>query len=94
MGLFKSANEKERERQEKEQQMMDKYGLSSLTDPEDIASVRKIIQELSGTGMMELGVTLGGGSEKDIAKIQMYYLRAIMEQNFILIRQLDKLTKK
>lgn len=94
MGLFKSAEDKEAIRMEKEQKMMDKYGLGSLSDPEDIESVRKTISEMSGTGLMELGVTFGGGSEKDIAKIQMYYLRAIMEQNFILIRQLDKLTKK
>lgn len=94
MGLFKSADEREQEKRQKEEAIMNKYGLSSLSDPEDIASVRKIVQELTGTGLMEFGVTLGGGSEKDIARIQMYYLRAIMEQNFIIIRQLDKLTKK
>ena len=74
--------------------MLEKYNLTALTDPDDIESVRKIISELSGTGLMEMGATLGGGSEKDILKIQMYYLRAIVEQNFIIIRQLDKIANK
>lgn len=91
MGLFKSADEKEMERLAKEQKALEKYNLTTLTDPADIESVKKIVEELTGTGLMELGITLGGGSEKDLLKIQMYYLRAIMEQNFIIIRLLDKL---
>lgn len=42
---------------------------------------------------MELGVALGGGSDRDIQKNQMYYQRALIEQNFIIIRQLDRITK-
>lgn len=94
MGIFKSADQKEAERQEKERRVLEKYNLTALTDPEDIESVRKIITELTGTGLMEMGATLGGGSEKDILKTHMYYLRAIVEQNFIIIRQLDKIANK
>ena len=94
MGIFKSADQKEAERQEKERRVLEKYNLTALTDPDDIESVRKIVSELTGTGLMEMGATLGGGSEKDILKIQMYYLRAIVEQNFIIIRQLDKIANK
>lgn len=94
MALFKSAEEKAAIAAEKEQKALKKYGLESLTDPQDIESVKTIVSELLGTGLMEFGATLGGGSEKDIAKIQMYYQRAMIEQNFIIIRQLDRLLKK
>jgi hypothetical protein len=42
---------------------------------------------------MELGLALGAGSEKDILKMQLNFQRAIVEQNFIIIRQLDKIAK-
>lgn len=75
----------------KEEKLLAKYGLENLVDMRDAESVRKIASELLGTGLMELGAKLGGGSEKDMLRIQMYYQRAILEQNFILIRQLDKI---
>lgn len=93
MALFKSAEEKEALAKQKEYEMMQQYGLQSLTDPDDITSVRKIIQELSGTGMMELGVLLGA-NEKYALKAQMLYQRALIEQNFIIIRQLDRIASK
>ena len=51
--------------------------------------------DASGKGLMELGssITLGGGSEKDWARLQAYYLRALVEQAFIMIRQLDRIEK-
>ena len=93
MGLFGSKEDKEARAAEKEQKMLAKYGLQELTDPQDIESVRNIVSELIGTGLMELGATFGGANEKDIAKVQMYYQRTIIEQNFIMIRQLDRITK-
>lgn len=42
---------------------------------------------------MELGITLGAGSDRDIQKNQLYYQRALIEQNFIIIRQLDRIAK-
>ena len=91
MGLFKSAEEKAMIAADKERKMLDKYGMGNLINQQDIDSVRKIASELVGTGMMEFGATLGGGTEKDLLKIQMYYQRAILEQNFIVIRQLDRI---
>lgn len=94
MALFKSAEEKEAKQQEKVKKLLEKYGLEDLSDPRNIESVKEIASELMGTGLMETGITLGGGSEKDIAKVQMYYQKAILEQNFIIIRLLDKLVNK
>ena len=93
MGLFdKEPKETKEEKQaRKEQEMLAKYGLSTLTNPTDIASVKKIVSELAGTGMMEAGMTLSGGKTED--KLQVYYQRVLMEQNFVIIRQLDRIAK-
>lgn len=88
MALFKTADEKAQIAAEKEQKMLDKFGLGNLRNQDDINSVRKIVQELSGTGFMEFGAMLGSGGEQ---KAQMYYQRAMLEQNFIIIRQLDRI---
>lgn len=93
MALFKTAEEKQAIKDEKEQRIMEKYGLQSLTNPDDIESVRKIISELAGSGLMETGALLSG-NEKDLLKTQMVYQRTLVEQNFILIRQLDRLLNK
>lgn len=91
MAFFKTEQEKAQIAAEKERKMLAKYGLEDLKNESDVQSVRKIASELLGTGMMESGATLGGGSEKDLLKIQMYYQRTILEQNFIMIRQLDRI---
>lgn len=56
-------------------------------------SMRNIVGELRGTGLLELGLSFGAGNDRDIQKNQMYYQRAILEQNFIIIRQLDRISK-
>lgn len=78
----------------KEQEMLAKYGLESLSDPADIASVKKIISELVGTGTMEAGMKLGSIGSKAEDVLPVYYQRAILEQNWIIIRLLDKLANK
>lgn len=93
MALFKSAEEKAAKAAEKEQKLLEKYNLTALSDPEDIESVRKIVSELVGTGISEVGLALSGGNEKEYMRLQMNFQRAIVEQNFIIIRQLDKIAK-
>lgn len=92
MGLF-GGETKEEKQARKEREILAKFGLEELNNPQDIASIKNIVNELAGTGLMEVGVSLGGGSDRDIQKLQMFYLRAILEQNFIMIRQLDRITK-
>ena len=58
MAFFKSADEKAAEQATKEQNLLDKYGVSNLSDPADLASVRKIAQELVGSGLMEAGMKI------------------------------------
>lgn len=76
--------------EQKVQMMLQRYGLQGLSDPRDIQAVRNIATSLSGNKLIEVG-TLLQGNGVDPAKLS--YLNAIMEQNFIIIRQLDKLTK-
>lgn len=76
--------------EQKVQMLLQRYGLQDLSDPRDIQAVRNIATSLSGNKLIEVG-TLLQGNGVDPAKLS--YLNAIMEQNFIIIRQLDKLTK-
>ena len=90
MGLFnnESKEEKAAKKQakidQKNMELLRKFGLEELQNPVDIASVKNIFNELSGTGLMELGVALGGGSDRDIQKNQMYYQRALIEQKYFI----------
>ncbi len=102
MALFGESKEEKKARKqaeaeakqaEKDLAALRKFGLEGLQYPEDIASVKNIVTELAGTGMMEFGIALGGGNDRDIQKNMMYYQRAMIEQNFIMIRQLDRITK-
>lgn len=91
MALFKSAEDKAEEQALKEQKLLEKYGVENLSDPADMASVKKIASELAGSGAMELGMKLG--MAKAEVQLPISYQRAIMEQNFIIIRQLDRIAK-
>ena len=93
MGLFGNKESKEEKDARKTAELLAKYRLSELSDSSDIESVRKIVTELAGTGLMEAGMLLGGVSEKDMLRMQIQYQRSMIEQNFIMIRQLDRLNK-
>lgn len=92
MGLFGGNKEtKEEKAERKAQELLDKFNLGSISH-EYVDSVRKISTELAGTGMMEVGAQLSGMKTEDTLKTS--YLRAIVEQNFIIIRELDEISKK
>jgi hypothetical protein len=81
---------KDVKREQKTQALMQKYGLEDLSDPRDKQAVQNIAINLMGNKLIELGAALQGNGA-DAAK--MSYLNAIMEQNFIMIRQLDRIAK-
>ena len=91
MGLLNNGN-KEEKQFEKQQKLLAKYNLTELSDPADIESVSNIAMELVGQGALEASVKMSFGKAEESVKIS--YLRAIMEQNFIIIRQLDRIAKK
>lgn len=80
---------------EKFEKYLRKYHLEELTNKSDLDSVAKIYGELSGTGLMEAGSWLinFGNTKKTEDLLMVYYLRTIIEQNFIMIRQLERISK-
>lgn len=91
MALFGGQKESKEEKQErKTQEIMSRFGLEDLNDGRDLAAARKIAEEMAGNSLIEVGTALQGKAE-EVAKIS--YLRAILEQNWIIIRQLDRLNK-
>ena len=91
MALFKSAEDKAAEQARKEKELLEKYGIGNLTNPDDLASMKKIATELAGSGLAELGMKISMKSPEVMLPIS--YQRTIMEQNFIIIRQLDRIAK-
>ena len=89
MGFFKSEEEKQAKREEKLNNIMAKYELNNLDDKYKNA-VKNINVELTGTGMMELGNMLSF-DEKTAARLNTYYINALIQQNWIIIRQLNDL---
>ena len=87
MGLLGGNDPK---KEQKAQALLQKYGLEGLSDPRDLESVKNISLDLMGNKMIELGTAMTGNGA-DVAK--MTYFSAIMQQNFIIIRQLDRLNK-
>ena len=91
MALFSGNKETAEEKQErKTQELMEKFGIEDLQDEHDKQTAWKIAGALAGNGWMEAGALLKGNGT-DAAKLS--YLRAIVHQNWIIIRQLDRLNK-
>lgn len=90
MGLFGNSNNNEAKKEEKARALLEKYGLQELSDPRDIESLKNISYDIVGSKLIETGLILQGNTT-DSAKLS--YLSAIMQQNFIMIRQLDRIAK-
>lgn len=91
MAIFGGKETKEDKQAKKVAELLSKYGLDELSDPQDHASVQRIANNLAGNNLITFGTTLSGKAE-DVAKLT--YLQALIEQNWIIIRQLDRLNKK
>lgn len=91
MALFNSNKPtKEEKQQQKADALLERYGLENISDPLTVTALQNITRTMSANKFVDVGSALAG-SAQDMAKLT--YLRAIVEQNFIIIRQLDKLTK-
>ncbi len=92
MGLFQSPEDKAAKQEEKLNRLMKKYGLEMLPD-EYRDKVKDINNELLGTGMMETGMALTlSGKPQELLPV--YYLKTIIEQNWIIIRLLNDIRNK
>ena len=89
MGLFKSPEQKQAEYQQKLNNVMAKYGLQDVS-PEYAPAVLDIARSLMGSGLIDFGSLLSNDLNGTV-RAQTQYVHAIMEQNFIIIRELDRL---
>lgn len=87
--MFNKESKEEKDAR-KTAELMQKYGLDYISE-KDKESIKKILNNLVGTGMMKTGVTLSFGKPEE--QVKMAYLYALMEQNWIIIRQLDRISK-
>lgn len=90
MGLFSSKESKEDKKLAKMQQIASKYHLEDI-NPKDLEAIKNINYELMGTGLMEFGTLLTGKSEDNV---KIAYLNTLIQQNWVIIRQLDEISKK
>lgn len=90
MGLFSSKEEKEEKERKKLQDALDKYDLGNI-NTDYAKAVQNIQSELLGTGMMEFGTLFTAKSEDNV---KIAYLNTLIKQNWIMIRQLDEISKK
>lgn len=88
MGLFDS----EEKKKEKQQAMLKKYRLTDLSNADDLASVTNITYDIVATGFYEMADFLLKDNNA-LLRAQLCYEKALMEQNFIMIRQLDRISK-
>ena len=86
--MFNKESKEEKDAR-KTAELMQKYGLDYISE-KDKESIRKILSNLVGTGMMKTGVSLSLGKPEE--HVKMAYLYALMEQNWIIIRQLDRIS--
>ena len=89
MALFGNQEEKQAKSAEKARQLMAKYGLENI-DPQYAEAVQKIATDLAGSGLSQFGGLLSN-DDKAMNRAQTQFTKAILEQNFIMIRQLDQI---
>lgn len=91
MAFFGNSESKEAKKEEKLNALMAKYGLENLS-PEYREKVKFINNELMGTGLGEAGMAFSFAKVEEQVKVS--YLRALVEQNWMIIRLLDEIAKK
>lgn len=91
MGIFGERETKEEKQARKERELLKKYGLQNV-NKKDLESIKTILNELAGTGLMKTGMALSFAKAEE--QVKTAYLSALFEQNWIIIRQLDRLNKQ
>lgn len=90
MGLFKEKETKEEKNARDIATFLEKYGLDELNE-DDLQIVRRIASDLAGNGFFKIGMALSFTKAEEQAKVT--YLSALVEQNWLIINQLSRLTK-
>lgn len=92
MGLFGEKKTKEEKAKEKLDAIMEKYHLTEI-DPKYRSAVEDINSELSFSGTLEFGNFLAP-DQKTANQIMIQYLNSLVQQNWIIIRELSDIKKE
>jgi hypothetical protein len=90
VALFGNKESKEEKQDRELQKFMDRYQLEDL-DEKDMVVLRRITNDLMGTGLFKVGLAFSFAKPEEQAKVR--YLSTLIEQNWILIRQMSRLNK-
>ena len=72
------------------EKFMEKYQLEDL-DEKDLVVLQRIATDLAGNNFLKAGMALSFAKAEEQAKVT--YLSTIVEQNWMMIRQLSRLNK-
>lgn len=89
MGFF-NKEAKEDQQAKEMNKFMDKYQLEDL-DEKDLIVLQKIARDLAGNNFFKIGMALSFAKAEEQAKVT--YLSALVEQNWMIIRQIGRLNK-
>lgn len=88
MALFNSKDDK---KQQEINNFMNKYQLEEIDD-KDLVIIKKIATDLIGNNLLKAGMALSFAKAEEQAKVS--YLSALVNQNWIMIRQLNNISNK
>lgn len=92
MAIFNKSPEEKEEKQQKEiAKFMERYQLEDL-DEKDLGVLKKIANDLAGSDLMKAGVKLTFGTKSE-ENLKIFYLNTLVQQNWMIIRQLSRLNK-
>lgn len=90
MALFGDKKTKEEKELEQMERFMAKYQLEDL-DEKDLVVLQRIASDLAGNNFFKVGMALSFAKAEEQAKVT--YLSTLVEQNWMIIRQLSRLNK-
>jgi hypothetical protein len=91
MALFNSKENKDDKKQQEINNFMAKYQLDEIDD-KDLVIIKKIATDLIGNNLLKAGMALSFAKAEEQAKVS--YLSALVNQNWIMIRQLNNISNK
>lgn len=91
MALFNTKENKDDKKQQEINNFMNKYQLEEIDD-KDLVMIKKIATDLIGNNLLKAGMALSFAKAEEQAKVS--YLSALVNQNWIMIRQLNNISNK
>lgn len=91
MAIFKTNEERAEIQAQKDLELLKKYGLENLNDPYTVQAIKEMVSGMAGFKWFQSGYAIGLQGEK---AVDLQMKKTLIDQNFILIRQLDEINRK